>query len=539
MHLNLLKYFTLVILASFLSACQLTSLFQDPAFQTIEAEETTFETGLEQLSFILPPKKTQNKVRNDLSPLQQHDLWDRVRLQLSLTIPKHPLITTHRNWYEKHPNYIERVTQRAAPYLYLIIEEIEKRDLPLELVLVPIVESAYDTFAYSHGRASGIWQFIPSTARHYGLEIDWWYDGRRDLIASTQTALDYFDRLQALFDGDWLLALAAYNGGQGRVAAAVRKNKAAGLPTDFWSLQLPRETRNYVPKILALSSLLAERHQNQLVWRYVPNQPVLEKVDLDKQIDLALAASLSSLPLDELHRYNAGYNRWATSPSGPHYLLMPKQSAEKFQAALATTDPSQWVLWERHRVRQGESLITIARQYKTTPQALQQANNIKGSLIRAGEFLLIPVASQSLSQYALSSEQRVIAAQQKAPSDNAEKISHTVVSGDNLWDLSRKYNVSVAQLAQWNNIARNDPLSLGQKLVVWIINTPNNTSVAQHPGITRTIQYQVKKGDSLNLIANRFNVRIADIEKWNNINRNIYLQPGQQLTLHLNITQGG
>lgn len=518
-----------------LSGCQLVSFFSDESTAPITAEQLPRETGIERYSMSLTAKQPILAKRDDLSPLQQADLWDRVRLQLSLDMPEQASIEAHRDWYLRHPNYIERVTQRAGPLLYFIVEEIEKRGLPLELVMVPIVESAYDTFAYSHGRASGIWQFIPSTALHYGLDINWWYDGRRDIIAATHTALDYFDRLNKTFDGDWLLAIAAYNGGQGRVAAAVRKNKAQGKPTDFWSLSLPRETRNYVPKILALSSLLAERHASPLTWRYVPNQPVLEVIDVGQQMDLALAANMAGIQLDELHRYNSGYNRWATTPGGPYHLLLPRHAAENFKAELENSDPSTWVTWERHRVRSGESLLTIARQYSTTPGALQQANNITGSLIRAGDYLLIPVASQDLSNYSLSAEQRLATTQSK--SNDGQRIDHKVVSGDTLWDLSRKYNVGVNSIARWNNMAPGDMLQPGQNLAIWV--TDSGSTPQRTASVTRTVQYQVRSGDSLARIASRFQVSITDIERWNQISRERYLQPGQRLTLHVNVTQGG
>ncbi|RUO40498.1 lytic transglycosylase [Aliidiomarina taiwanensis] len=514
-----------------LSGCQLIA--QNELEAPVTAEQIPLREGVERYAMTLPTEQPQPIERNDLSPLQQADLWDRIRLQLTLDIPEHSLIEAHRNWYLNNPNYIERVSQRAGPLLYFIVEEIEKRGLPLELVLVPIVESAYDTFAYSHGRASGLWQFIPSTAIHYGLDINWWYDGRRDIVAATETALDYFDRLHKTFDGDWLLAIAAYNGGQGRVAAAVRKNKSQGKPTDFWSLSLPRETRNYVPKILALASLLHERHEQTLSWRYVPNQPVLDVIDVGQQMDLALAANMSGLELDELHRYNAGYNRWATTPEGPFHLLLPRHAAEQFKEKLAETDPATWVSWNRHKVKRGESLITIARRYHTTPRALQQANNISGSLIRAGDYLLIPVASQALSDYSLSTDQRL--AQSQSTPNQGQRIDHRVVSGDTLWDLSRTYNVGVSRIAQWNNMAPGDMLRPGQTLAIWVQNEGQTTS----SGVTRTVQYQVRSGDSLARIASRFRVTIRDIERWNQINRERYLQPGQRLTLHVNVAQGG
>ncbi|MCC5855345.1 MAG: LysM peptidoglycan-binding domain-containing protein [Idiomarina sp.] len=525
-----------------LTGCQLTSLWgSNESNQPIVEEALALEEGIQRYSLIKPTAVAPDPEQDELSPLQQADLWDRVRLQLTIDIPDQSRIQSHRDWHLRHPGYIERVSQRAGPLLYLIVDEIEQRGLPLELVMVPIVESAFDTFAYSHGRASGIWQFIPSTALHYGLDINWWYDGRRDILASTQTALDYLDRLHQIFDGDWLLALAAYNAGQGRVAGAVRRNRAEGKPTDFWSLPLPRETRDYVPKILALSSLLAERHESPLTWRYVPNQPILEVVDVGQQMDLALAAEMAGLQLNELHRFNSGYNRWATSPDGPYHLMMPQVAAEQFRTALAESDPETWVSWQRHRVRSGESLITIARQYHTTPSAIQRANNISGSLIRTGDFLLIPVASQELEEYSLSAEQRLASNQNQSRGNH--RVNHAVQRGDTLWDLSRTYGVSVNNLARWNNMAPGDMLRPGQTLAIWLNEAPRTQAASNASGgsngVVRTVHYQVRSGDSLARIASRFRVSIADIERWNQIGRNRYLQPGQRLTLYVDVTQGG
>ncbi|CUS48678.1 MAG: membrane-bound lytic murein transglycosylase MltD [Idiomarinaceae bacterium HL-53] len=518
-----------------LTGCQLTQILPNSELSPITAEQLPQDVGIQKYT-ISRPAPYQQPASETLTPAQQADLWERVRLQLSITVPENNLIEAHRNWYLNNPSYIPRVTQRAAPLMYFIVEEIEKRGLPLELVFVPIVESAFDTFAYSHGRASGLWQFIPSTALHYGLDINWWYDGRRDIIAATHTALDYFDRLHQTFDGDWLLAIAAYNGGQGRVANAIRRNKARGLPTDFWSLSLPRETKNYVPKVLALSSLLAARHQQQLTWQYIPNQPVLEVVDVGQQMDLALAARMAGMEVRELHRFNSGYNRWATAPEGPFHLLMPQTAAESFKRAIADSDRSQWVHWERHRVRMGESLITIARQYNTTPNAIQAANNISGSLIRTGDYLLIPVASAPAETYELAADQRL--AQRQRQTAGSARIEHTVRSGDTLWDISRLHNVGVSDIASWNNMAPGDTLRLGQSLVIWTnASTSNSESTASE--VTRTVEYRVRRGDSLARIANRFRVTIADIERWNQITRDRYLQPGQTLKLHVDITQGG
>ena len=526
-----------------LTACQSTQWVGEklwPRTVTEEQQVASVDEGLARFTLNAGVKKPSATtldaaapgVTSDLSPQQQADLWDRIRMQLSLEIPDNEQVRAHIEWFKSHPSYLDQISQQAAPFLYLIVEMIEARNLPVELALVPIVESAYDTFAYSHGSASGIWQFIPSTATSYGLEINWWYDGRRDVVASTQTALGYLERLHTTFDGDWLLAMAAYNAGQGRLARLIRSAESAGEPSDFWSLNLPRETQNYIPKILALASLLRDSEAHGVSWRYIANQPVTTVVELDNQIDLAQAADMAGMSLRDLHRYNSGYNRWATAPEGPHRLLLPINNAAQFTQQLAQTSPQDLMNWQRHQVQSGESLSRIAQRYGTTTRAIQQANNLEGHLIREGDHIMIPVSSRSLDEYTLSANQRLTATQNQSRGNH--RINHEVARGDTLWDLSRAYDVPIRSLASWNNMAPGDVLRPGQKLTIWRQERPSN---ATDDAVVRAVHYNVRSGDSLDRIAHRFRVSIADIERWNKINRQRYLQPGQQLTLYVDVTR--
>lgn len=526
------KWSLLALSAALLAGCQTTPEPQQQAEQkrstSKESPELVSEQPQEPLAPILQPENIiEPPPVDELTPQQEQDIWQRIRRQLTFSVPDNKRVTAQRNFYLKHPDYMNRVAERAAPFMHLIVEEIEKRGLPLELALLPIVESAFDPFAYSHGRAAGVWQFIPGTARHYGLDINWWYDGRRDVYASTHAALDYLTDLNKRFD-NWLHALAAYNSGGGRVNSAIRKNARAGKPTDFWSLDLPRETRAYVPKLLALADILRHQDRYQVSWLPIENQPYLTIVETESQIDLALAAEKAGMELAQLHHYNSGYNRWATDPAGPHRLLLPAENAEQLRAWLAVAEQKDLVRWTRHKVKSGESLIVIAKKYHTTPQAIRQANDIRGSLIRAGDYLLIPAASLDLDEYQLSADQRLASTQSK--SRGKTKINHTIVSGDTFWDLSRKYNVNLRQLASWNGMAPTDPLRPGKNLVVWL-------QQDEPAGITRNIHYRVRSGDSLARIAQRFNVTIGDIEKWNQISRSNYLQPGQRLKLVVDVTR--
>lgn len=467
------------------------------------------------------------------------NVWDRVRAGFVLQSIDHPRIVTHRDWYARNPTYMARVSERAERYLYAIVEKLEERGMPLELALLPIVESAFDPFAYSHGRASGMWQFIPSTGLHYGLKQNWWYDGRRDIEASTDAALDYLSTLHGYFDNDWLLALAAYNTGQGNLRRAIRRNQQAGKPTDFWSLDLPRETRAYVPQLLALSQLVAEPQKYKIALNPIPNRPYYDVVDIDSQIDLAKAAEMAEMDIEDLYLLNPAFNRWATDPSGPHRLLIPVEKTAIFVENLKEYPLEQRLAWQTYQVKRGDSLAVIARRFNTTVDSLRDINQIRGSLIRQGENLLIPTASTDADFYALSADNRLEKKQNRGGSEGSQKISYTVKRGDSFWEISRRYKVSVNQLAKWNGMAPKDPLRVGQNLVIWSGQGPNTTSVADESRsdrLVRELAYRVRRGDSLARIADKFNLSVQDIAAWNSLEMQDYIHPGQQLKLIVDIT---
>lgn len=464
-------------------------------------------------------------------------LWDRFRQHARLDLTQdNAAIQAERRFYQNNPAYIERVLSRAEPYLYHIQSEIERRGLPSELLLLPIVESAYDPFAYSHGRAAGLWQFVPGTARTFGLKQSWWYEGRRDVVASTDAALRYLAYLHRYFDGDWLLALAAYNAGEGTVSRAVADNRKRGLPTDFWSLKLRSETSAYVPKLIAISQIFMEPEKYNISLREVPFEPYFAEVDIQSQLDLAQAARMAGISIEELYRLNPAYNRWATDPTGPHRLLVPLAQAEQFQLELDNMTPEQRVQWERYTIQKGDTVSTISRKFHITPDLLKSVNGMKSDNLRAGATLLIPHSKQPLQHYALSAEQRLEARQNRTVSGK-QKVVHRVAAGDSFWSLSRKYNVDMRQLASWNGMAPADPLVTGKELVIW---TSSGATVAKKAdplqnSRMRKIQYRARSGDSYAAIASRFNVTLNEIKRWNNINLKKYLQPGDMLTLYVDV----
>ena len=447
-------------------------------------------------------------------------------------------IQAELNWFLKHPDYLNRVFTRAQRYLPHITAELERRGLPYELALLPIVESAYDPFAYSHGRAAGLWQMIPGTASRFKIKQNWWYDGRRDILDSTRGALDYLEYLRDFNNGDWLNAVASYNSGEGNVRRAVRNNTKRGKPTDFWNLKLPRETSTYVPRLLALVDIVRDPAKYGVALPDVRDEEQFVAVDIGSQLDLALAAELAGVHVDTIYAYNPGYNQWSTDPNGPHSLVLPIDVAEQFETALATVPKSERVRWKRHKVKNGEAISVIARNYNTTISAIRAANNLRGNTIRAGSWLTIPVATKPLSAYSQSADARLAKKQNRQRAGN--KLTHVVASGESFWTISRRYGVTHRQLAAWNGMAPGDTLSVGKKLVVWTNATaaaPTTSPVAAHGSTTRKVNYTVRNGDSLYIIARKFRVGIDQIARWNGIDRNKILRPGQRLTMYVDVTR--
>ncbi len=538
-----MKKILLPMSLALLVGCQniTTNSPKDPA--TIDVEQLAQNDDIfnallvDESANVIHPKEDIDIPLSDQEILTVTDnIWDRVRGQLNFPIPENKQVISQRNWYAKHNTYLDRVAKRSEPFIYYIVEELEKNNMPMELVLLPIVESAYDPFAYSHGSASGMWQFLSGTGKQFGLQQDWWYDGRRDVAASTQAAILFLKYLHKRFDGDWLLALAAYNSGEGRVSRAVKANARKGLATDFWHLKLPRETRDYVPKLLALADIFKRPSDFNVSLYAIANQPVISKVDIGSQLDLALAADLADLTINELHGLNPGFNRWATAPNGPHNLLIPNNKVDSFKLGLQKLDKEDRLSWQRYKIKNGDSLSVIAGRFNTTTTVIKEANSMANNNIRAGKFLLIPTATQSLDRYK-SYEQ--IRRTKIASKGQGNKVNYTVKKGDTLWDIGQLYKVSSKEIAKWNGFAPKDMLRLGQKLTIWTgskVALASNQPAATGNSIIRSINYKVRNGDSLDRIANKFKVSITDIEKWNNLNRKKYLQPGQMLKLSVNIT---
>ncbi len=409
-------------------------------------------------------------------------IWDEMHDQFHLAADNLGHYDSQLNYFQKNPDHLNRVSKRSKPYLHFILSEVQKRDMPYEMALLPIIESSFQPTAYSEQSAVGLWQFIPSTAHLCGLDQNWWYDGRQDTIQSTQAALDYLQKLYALNNNDWLLALASYNAGIGNVYKAIRKYKQKHTLKDaqptFWDIQsyLPKETQNYVPQLLAVSHIINQADNWGIELEPVENSPFFTEVELKQQITLSEVAKLSGVSKELFCTLNPGYLRPTTPPKGPFNILLPVKRVAHFKQLLAKKNNLFDIQWMRHKIKPGDSLGLLAEKYHTSRKAIQNLNGLKDNRIFAGKTLLIPVPTQDAD--------KVERFTNKAPYKGIKKI-HTVSSGDSLWSIGRYYNVDTRTLCRWNNIEIQTPLRKGQKLEIRSANYDNQ------------LTYTIKNGESL------------------------------------------
>jgi len=473
----------------------------------------------------VPPTSVAARSATPLAPEPPEDVWAVIRAGLALTREPEERIDEATSWFGEHPRLFEAIGPGAELYYAYLVAEVARRGLPMELALLPIVESTLNPYALSRSGAAGIWQLMPATAARYGVAIDWWYDGRRDPIDSTRAALDHLEYLHAQFEGDWILAMAAYNCGEGCVSRALRNPHAergshgaadTAPASRYWRLKLPRETRQYVPRILALARIVAKPDRYGFVLPAIDLEPAFQLASIDGQVDLGRIAKMTALDHEALFRLNPGLNRRATPPEGPHRLLVPRALASDFTEIMERYPAGE--RWLQYQVRRGDTLGGIAARHHTSIAAIRANNTIKGTLIRAGQKLIIPVsASATLTGNPL-------VATNAGPSGGREYI---VAHGDTLWSISRRFDTSIQSLARANHIDRSVPLRIGQSLRV-----PDRPTARSATG--KTIQYQVRRGDSLWQIANRFRVTVADIALWNGLDPTVHrLRPGDRLKLEI------
>lgn len=461
------------------------------------------------------------------APLVYSNIWERIAHGYGFSSElDNERIDRQLSAYIENPHHLYAVSERASPFIYEIVQELEKRGMPTELALLPIVESAYNPNA-ANGGSVGLWQIMNTTATSLGLRQDWWYDARRDPLASTGAALDYLGTLYDLFGQDWALALAAYNSGLGTVQRAMEKNESRSRATDYWSLDLPTITEEFVPRLIAVSRIFASPSDYGLELSDVRNEPTVTVVDAGTQIDLAMAASLAGVDTEVIYQLNPGYRQWATHPDGPHTLLLPIDRAETFTTALADLGSTSRVTWDRYVVQSGDTLGAIANRYHTQVSALQQANGISGSRIIAGESLLIPRAYNSSQPLVTPNAPEYLDGVAFSSSDSSLPTRYEVRSGDSLWRIANRYSITVESLVAWNDLNADATLRPGQVLVL----QPDSVARSDAGG-SQTLRYRVQSGDSLARIASRYGVSVDALAGWNNISIEGLIHPGQELVVH-------
>ena len=397
--------------------------------------------------------------------MEEVDVWGRIRKGFAIPDLVNPLVDTQTAWYTARPDYIQRTTTRASRYLFHVVQELEKRNMPTELALLPFIESAFNPQAFSSAKAAGMWQFIPSTGLDFKLKQNMFKDERRDVLASTDAALTYLQRLYGMF-GDWQLALAAYNWGEGSVQRAIAKNKAAGLPIDFNSLSplMPVETRNYVPKLQAVKNIIAAPEQYGLTLPKVDNQPYFVTIGKTRDIDVKVAAQLAELSLDEFRALNPQFNRPVITGSSNTRILLPESNATKFRANLAKWGHAL-SSWTAHTVGSArERIETLAARLGTTPEVLREVNHIPPKMrLKAGSTILVP-KSEIAGENDIAPEvadRAVMAIEPDVP--DTRKITVKAGRRDTLASIAARNKVTVAQIRSWNSL-KLDRLTPGQKL---------------------------------------------------------------------------
>ncbi|SDO80378.1 membrane-bound lytic murein transglycosylase D [Pseudomonas arsenicoxydans] len=403
------------------------------------------------------------------TPQVPQDVWERMRqgFQLQDGLGVNPRIEQQRLWFASNPSFLENAGERGSLYIHYIIERLEERNMPLELALLPVIESAYNPMAYSRADAVGLWQFIPSTGRYYNLRQTRFYDGRRDITASTTAAMDYLTRLHDMFNGDWLLALAAYNAGEGTVSRAIERNEKLGLPTDYWNLPLPAETQAYVPKLLALSQVVLAPEAYGVNLNPIANAPYFQVVEINQRMDLSKVAAVANIDEDELFQLNPAFKQ-RTTIDGPQHLLVPTSKAQLLTASLSTMRPEELIskksfkpvfegadesevasLKRAYRVKRGDNLAAIAKANKVDVKDLQRWNKMSGKDLKVGQTLVM----QDTTKRSGGRVNTVVAANSKNGSKAAKAkppTQYKVQQGDSLYMVAKRFNVEMQHLKRWN-----------------------------------------------------------------------------------------
>ena len=478
-----------------------------------------------------PRAKAANATPAEPQAIVYKDLWDRIRAGMKLPELTGPRVRYYERWYASRPDYMNRMINRARPYLFHIVSEVEKRGMPAEVALLPAIESAYQPKARSHARAVGIWQFIPSTGRLYGLKQNWMYEGRSDIHASTKAALDYLAKLNNDYHGDWFLSFAAYNAGEGKINRAIKYNQRHGRPTSYpYLTRIRRETRDYVPKLIAVRNLIRNPQKYGLNLASIPNKPYFTVVWNDKRVDINELCKRSGMSREDFFTLNPGLKRGITVPSASRHVLVAMEHKDSVRIALRALPtvkikprPTYSKRHKTYRVRRGDTLARIARRHRTSVSKLKRLNRLKGSRIRVGMRLKLPGYVKSGGKHYARSRTRA----------KSKIVRYRVRKGDSLHRIAKRNHVTVSQIKRANGIKSNK-LRVGQRLVI-----PGGKRATSRKSANRRVakarktitkKYRVRSGDSLTSIAKRFGVSVSTLKKHNRIHRNL-IRTGQRLSI--------
>jgi membrane-bound lytic murein transglycosylase D len=466
------------------------------------------------------------------------DLWARIRNGFAMPNLNDDLVSHYQQYYLAHPDYLHRMVARSRLYLHHIVEELETRNMPMELALLPMVESAYNPMAYSSSQASGLWQFIPSTGKYYNLQQNWWHDQRRDIIASTSAALDYLQYIYEMH-GDWHLTLASYNWGEGAVGRAIAKNKAKGLPTSYTDLAMPNETRHYVPKLQALKNIFISAEQTAaLELPPVPNQPYFQTFVTQTPIDIKLAAQFAELGVEEFVALNPAHNRPVIQAGST--LIIPADRMEQFMAGLAAHE-APLSTWDTYILKRGEKLENIAPRFGISLANLKRVNGLHDrAKVNSGQTLLVPIQGGS------NTSDLTFLPAFTNPARGASTRSYTVRKGDTLFTIAHRHDMNINDLKTLNRLKKNTitpgmrltvsaPVARQEERAAPIQSTAltpqtsrpekpvtrTNSATAKETPSAKTTRHTVQKGDTLFSIAKRYNVTLADLKRWNKLASNL------------------
>ena len=484
------------------------SFFLISSCATVTTSNEVSFTKVEELAVI--PKIVENEINKE-----PFDIWERIRVELTLTIPDDQAAFTslYRERLMNNQHSVNRISKASQRYLYHTLSRAQEMGLPVELALLPMVESEFNPYAMSVDGATGMWQFLPSTGAEWGLKTNWWYDGKKDVLASTDAALNFLNYLNKKFDGDWLLAMAAYNAGPARVNRAIKKNKKAGKGVRFWDLDLPKETTAYVPKLLILCELISNPESFGVHLPSIANRPYFEKVIIPGQLDLMQASDLAGLKPETVYELNPGFNQWATDPGGPHYLLLPIGTSDRFITQLDSLDQNELVRWDRYKIQRGDSLNKISKRFRIEVSVLKEINDMNNDIIFAGKEIMVPRGSAWTN------------------SDTPRERIYSVSKGDSLWNIAKKFKVSIEDITSWNDLDIEKPLQIKQAIKIFSRYERIREDIPTKR--FRTMLYPVKSGDTVSRIASKFSITSKDIENWNDIKDPSRIYPGQVLKLFL------